>query len=54
MTDTKTRRSMVIDTIEHKPGIIPSHENFQDDYTRDRLIKPFDTGCWYIDWMLYT
>ena len=48
------KRSIVIDTIKHRPGIIPSHENFQDDNTRDRLVQPFDTGCWYIDWMLYT
>jgi len=49
-----TKKAAVVNTIKHRPGIIPSHENFHDDYTRDRLVPKFDSGCWYIDWLLYS
>ena len=54
MVEIFSRRAAVIDAINHKPGIIPSHENFYDEPTRNRLVKPFNSGCWYIEWLLYT
>ena len=50
----KSRRAIVIDTIDHRPSIMPSHENFQDTTTREKLVPNFDTGCWYVNWLLYS
>jgi uroporphyrinogen decarboxylase len=48
------KRTTVIDTIHHRSCIMPSHENFQDDVTRWRLVSKPNTGCWYLNWLLYS